>query len=408
MSSATDAVGVPWRSSVFQTVLACSLIGVMGVPMISPSLPALRPIFGVSDAQIGLMITVYTLPGVLLTPFVGVISDNVGRRTIVLPLLFLFGIAGSLIALELPYEIVLVLRFFQGVGASGLMVLAITLIGDFYDGAQRHAVIGINGSAIGIGGATYPLIGGALTSLSWHVPFMFFGVSLIVGTLAIFTLEEPDIDAETDLRAYARRTARAILMPKALGVWLSAFSTFFLFYGAILTSLAFLLSDVYGFSPGQIGLLFSLFSASNATLASQYGKLTRRFPPTRLIALGFLTFGASLIGIRFAGTPWLIGPMLVGCGLGFGMIMPSLDTTATGMASEQLRASMLGVMTSMLWLGQTVGPFAFTRFAGGFANTSNGYRFMLLAAGTLAVLAAVTGLGLMVRRDGRLTYSMTS
>lgn len=401
---------IPWSSTVFKTVLACSLIGVMGVPLISPVLPSLRTVFGISDAQAGLIITAYTLPGVFLTPFVGLLSDHVGRRPVVLPLLFLFGLAGGAIALGPSFEVVLLLRFLQGIGASGLMVLAITLIGDFYEGSQRHAVIGVNGSAIGIGAATYPLLGGALATVSWNLPFAFFGLSLVVGTVALFTLDEPSVDATLELREYLAQTKNAILLPQALGLWLAAFFTFFLFYGGILTALSLLLSDVHGLSAGQIGLLFSVFSIANASMASQYGRVSGALEPKWLVALGFVGFGLSLIGIRFAPTPSTMGVMLVGSGLGFGLIMPSLDTTATGLVSGQLRASILGVMNSMLWLGQTVGPVVFTMVADdAFARTVTGYRFLLLLWGAVALLGGLVAFGVLgLRADAIPTYSRTS
>lgn len=381
---------IPWSSAAFRTILACSLIGVMGVPLISPILPELRAVFGISDTQAGLIITAYTLPGVFLTPFIGLLSDHFGRRPVVLPLLFLFGLSGAAIALAPAFELVLLLRFLQGVGASGLMVLAITLIGDFYDGAQRHAVIGVNGSAIGIGAATYPLIGGALASVGWNVPFAFFGISLVVGVVALRSLSEPAIDEPPSFRVYAGRLASAALVPEALGLWLAAFFTFFLFYGGVLTTLSLLLSDVYGLAAGEIGLLFSMVSLANATMASQYGRVSDVLPARRLVALGFVGFGVSLLGVRAASTPVAIGAMLVCFGLGFGVVMPSLDTTTAGLVSGQLRASMLGVLTSMLWLGQTVGPVVFTGIAqNAFVSPVAGYRFLLLFWGTGAVLGGL-------------------
>ncbi len=55
---------IPWHSSALYVILSSSLMGVMGVSLVSPVLPSLRPAFGVSDAQIGLVITAYTLPGI--------------------------------------------------------------------------------------------------------------------------------------------------------------------------------------------------------------------------------------------------------------------------------------------------------------------------------------------------------
>jgi ACDE family multidrug resistance protein len=408
--STEQRVEIPWSSAAFRTILACSLIGVMGVPLISPILPELRAVFGISDTQAGLIITAYTLPGVFLTPFIGLLSDHFGRRPVVLPLLFLFGLSGAAIGFAPAFELVLLLRLLQGVGASGLMVLAITLIGDFYDGAQRHAVIGVNGSAIGIGAASYPLIGGALASVGWNVPFAFFGISLIVGVVALFSLTEPAIDEPPSFRAYASRLASAALVPEALGLWLAAFFTFFLFYGGVLTTLSLLLSDVYGLAAGEIGLLFSMVSLANATMASQYGRVSGVLPARQLVALGFVGFGVSLLGVRAASTPVAIGVMLVCFGLGFGVVMPSLDTTTAGLVSGQLRASMLGVLTSMLWLGQTVGPVLFTGVAqNAFARPVAGYRFLLLFWGTGAVLGGLSVFAYLVRRTEATTpHSDTS
>jgi MFS family permease len=396
-----ERVEIPWSSTTLQTVLACSLIGVMGVPLISPILPTLRTVFGISDTQAGLIITAYTLPGVFLTPFVGLLSDHFGRRPVVLPLLFLFGSAGAAIGFAPAFEVVLLLRLLQGVGASGLMVLAITLIGDFYDGAQRHAVIGVNGSAIGIGAATYPLIGGALASIGWNVPFAFFGVSLVVGVVALCTLSEPSIDDPPSFREFATRLASAVLVPQALGLWLAAFLTFFLFYGGVLTTLSLLLSDVHGLAAGEIGVLFSMVSLANATMASQYGRVSQFLPAKQLVALGFVGFGVSLLGVRIAATPVGIGAMLVCFGLGFGVVMPSLDTTTAGLVSGQLRGSMLGVLTSMLWLGQTVGPVVFTGVAqNAFDSPVAGYRFLLLFWGVGAALAGVGVFAYLTFRTG--------
>jgi len=408
--SAEQRVEIPWSSAAFRTILACSLIGVMGVPLISPILPELRVVFGISDTQAGLIITAYTLPGVFLTPFIGLLSDHFGRRPVVLPLLFLFGLSGAAIGVAPAFELVLLLRLLQGIGASGLMVLAITLIGDFYDGAQRHAVIGVNGSAIGIGAASYPLIGGALASVGWNVPFAFFGVSLVVGVVALFSLTEPAIDEPPSFRAYADRLASAALVPEALGLWLAAFFTFFLFYGGVLTTLSLLLSDVYGLAAGEIGLLFSMVSLANATMASQYGRVSGVLPARQLVALGFVGFGVSLLGVWAAATPVAIGAMLVCFGLGFGVVMPSLDTTTAGLVSGQLRASMLGVLTSMLWLGQTVGPVVFTGIAqNAFARPVAGYRFLLLFWGTGAVLGGLSVFAYLVGRTETTTpHSDTS
>jgi glutamate synthase domain-containing protein 3 len=59
---------------------------------------------------------------------------------------------------------------------------------------------------------------------------------------------------------------------------------------------------------------------------------------------------------------------------------------------------MMGLRTSVLRLGQTLGPLAFTATAGGvFASTVAGYRVLIAAGGVVAVIAGVCGYALLRR-----------
>lgn len=388
----TSSLGIPWKSPRLHVVLASSLIGVMGVSLLSPVLPALRAAFGVTDSQVGLIITVYTLPGIFLTPFVGLFADRLGRRRTLIPLLLLFGVAGSAIAFTSTFEMVLLLRFFQGIGASALITLAVTLIGDYYHGQRQRSIIGINSSAIGTGAAMYPLIGGSLAAIRWNVPFLFFGIALFVALAAILVLEEPDIEDPPPLKEYFRRVLEAITAPNAFGVYFASLATFFLFYGGVLTAIPLLLTDEYGVIEPYLGLLLAVVSVSNAIVASLYGYVESYMDLTTRVAVGFACFGLALMGVRIVTSAVQVGLLLVVFGIGFGIVMPSLNNAIVAIAPNHLRASMLGAQTSMLRIGQTAGPVAFTWFAEvGFETSLIGYQVVLPAMGALSAISAVLG-----------------
>lgn len=385
--TATASSQIPWRSPTLLVILSSSLIGVMGVSLISPVLPDLRPVFGVSDAQIGLIITAYTLPGIVLTPFVGILADRLGRRRVIIPLLAVFGIAGASIALVESFSAVLALRFLQGIGASALVTLAVTIIGDLYAGPQQEAIIGINGSTIGMGAATYPLIGGALAAIRWEFPFLFFACGILVALVAVFALEEPTLEEATDVRTYLTQLGQAARLPQAIGIFVAVFFAFFVFYGGVLTALPLLLSDEFGLTAAQIGPILGVVSISMAIVSWQYGRISSFRSPQQLMAFGFVLFGASLLGIWMAPSPLFVGVALLAFGVGFGITMPSIDTTLINLVADQHRAGIMGVRTSILRLGQTLGPFAMTLTAEAFFVTpAVGYRWLLLGAG-LVILA---------------------
>jgi ACDE family multidrug resistance protein len=379
---------VPWRSSTLYVILSCSLMGVMGVSLVSPVLPDLRPVFGVTDAQVGLVITAYTLPGVVVTPFVGLVADRFGRRRVVVPLLVLFAVAGAGVAVARTFAEVIALRFLQGIGASALITLAVTLIGDVYEGPRRDAVMGVNGSTIGTGAAFYPLLGGALAGIRWSAPFLFFGVGALVAVVAVVALDEPDAERSTDVRAYLGRLRAVATLPEAVGIFVALFAAFLIFYGAVLTALPLLLRDAYGLGSGRIGATLSAVAIASAVVSSQYGRLSDRLAAPRLVAVGFVAYGLGLFGVRLAGSPRAVAAALLVFGVGFGVVMPAIDTTVVTLVADDLRAGVMGLRTSVLRLGQTVGPVAFTATADlAFESTVAGYRTLLVVAGVVAVVA---------------------
>lgn len=396
VQTGTDTIGIPWRSPRLHVILASSLIGVMGVSLLSPVLPALRATFGITDAQVGLIITVYTLPGIVLTPFVGLVADRFGRRQTLVPLLVLFGVAGAGIAVTDTFRGVLVLRFIQGIGASALVTLALTLAGDYYDGDRQRAVIGLNSSALGTGAAFYPLIGGVLAGIRWEFPFIFFGVAILVGVAAFLILDEQGPSAVDPINVYLSRIRAVATMPEAFGIYLAAFATFFLYYGAILTAMPLLLADQYGVVEPYLGLLLAVVSITNAIVAAFYGRLQAATSLGPLVATGFLLFGIALLGVRIATSPLDIAVLLVIYGIGFGVVMPSLNSAVVTIASAEHRASMLGIQASMLRVGQTLGPISIPGLAQlAFASTIVGYRTVLPAFGVLSIVVAIAvGLGL--------------
>lgn len=380
------AATIPWTSGTFYILLSCTLMGVMGVSLITPVLPDIRAALGLTDTQVGLVLTAYTLPGIVLTPFVGLVADRIGRRRTVLPLLFLFGTAGASIAVVRDFEVILLLRFLQGVGASALITLSLTLIGDFYEGDRQNAVIGLNGSVAGSGAAVYPLVGGFLATIDWFVPFLLYGVGVLVGAVALISLPEPEGTRSTDVRTYVSSLVSVMRNVESLAVLGALLLAYFMFYGAVQTALPLLVSEEFGLDSGDIGVLLSITALSTAAVASQYGRLARWRSGPELVAVGFVVYGCSLLGVWLAPSPVWVGVALFGFGTGFGVLMPAADKAVMTLVSARLRAGVVGARTSAIRLGQTIGPIAFTGLAEfAFASRLAGY-------GTLTMLSGIGSL----------------
>ena len=153
-------------------ILGITLINLLGIPMITPALPAMREAVGVTDEQLGLVMTAYALPALIIVPFVGLLADRYGKKLVLIPSLFLFSIAGSAVGWAENLETLLTLRLVQGLGASGLSNLSVALIGDYFSGHDRARVMGRMGAAqiIAAGGYVDVRTGSAVDANSIPIP----------------------------------------------------------------------------------------------------------------------------------------------------------------------------------------------------------------------------------------------
>ena len=222
-----------------------SLIAVLGVSSITPAFPQVAQALNISPQNVGLLITVFTLPSVILDPFLGVLADRFGRKRILVPSLMLFGIAGCACAFVRDFNLLLGLRLLQGIGAASLLSLSVTLVGDLFSGQERTTAMGYNASVSSIGTASYPTIGGALAVLGWQYPFMLPLAAIPIGLLVMLALKSPEPKSQQNLQEYLKNAFRSLKNRQFMGLFVGTAATFVILYGAFLTYLPLLIKDSF-------------------------------------------------------------------------------------------------------------------------------------------------------------------
>ncbi len=358
----------------------------MGVSLISPTLPAVQTALSLTDPEVSLLLTAFSLPGILLAPLIGILADRYGRRAVLVPCLLAYGITGGSIVFVREFGLVLALRVVQGSAASGLVTLAVTLIGDTFSGPRRNRLMGVNGAAISVGTASYPLIGGALAELSWTAPFALYLLGVPVGLLAIRALPPSD-QGEARGLGYFWAVLDAVPTRRTAVVYGTYVLVFVVLYGAVLTALPLILARSYGLSAFKVGLVLTASSVMTAVVSANSGRLAARFTGDRLVSGGFVALGVGLLGVWAARSPAQVGVAILAFGAGMGMVLPSLDTITSSLAGREFRAGVTSFRTSSIRIGQTVGPPLFTAVA-----VVTGYGPLVLVAGlcTLAVGVVAT------------------
>lgn len=344
----------------FYIICAVSLMAVLAVSSVSPAFPKISLALNVNPQNLGLLVTVFTFPAVLLGPIIGVLADRLGRKKILVPSLFLFGIAGTACAFARDFNLLLLLRFLQGIGAASLLSMSITLIGDLYAGDRRTTAMGYNASITSTGTAFYPIIGGILATLGWYYPFLLPIVSIPIGLLVLFALKNAEPKGERNLQEYLKNALKALKNRKLAGLFIGSAANMVLLYGAYITYLPQLINDTFKAPASTIGFILSSVSIAIVITSSQLGRLTKKFNTTTLIRTSFILYALALFTIPLIPplilNVWLLLIPTTIFGIGIGIGAPSIQTRLTEIAPKQYLATILSVNGTFYGLGQTLGP----------------------------------------------------
>lgn len=350
------------KESNLYLIFSITSFAVMGVASITPAFPQIIRQYNLTVRQIGYLITLFTLPGVFLAPFMGMLADRYGRKTILFPSMLLFGTAGFLCAFQSTFHNLLIMRFFQGIGASSLGSLNITLIGDLFDGKKRIRVMGYNASALSVSTAAFPALGGFLASFDWQYVFYLPALILPFAFLVLLRFNIPRVRNSISLDKYLGNVWKIINVRKVWGLFLINIMVFIILYGAYLSFFPILMKSRFQASALIIGLTMSLMSVTTAVCSSQLGKVRLKITSQKLLYLSAAFYALSLVLLSFASNwPLLVTGILV-FGTAHGFFIPNIQTALVGMAPLSERAAFMSLNSMVLRIGQTLGPLVAALF----------------------------------------------
>lgn len=382
MTELESPESIPWGLKRLQIVLASTLLAPLGVPLIGPTLPLLRSTFQVSETLASLIISSYFITGIVLSPFIGILSDRIGRKPVLVFSLVAFGIMGGSVYLVNNFYLILLIRFIQGTSAAGIFIATVAIISDTFEGVQRNSVLGVNTAVLMFGAAIFPVVGGYLTQWSWRTPFLTYLVAVPLGVYAYMRMDE-SVSGE-DSEIVLSEALNALWDVKILKLMAVAILSEVILFGTVLTIFPFILESRYGLDATQIGLVFMLSTLSTVVASSQNGFLAKRLTDNRIIAIGVLMYGIGSIVSWFAASVTVLVIAASILGLGVGLCMPSTDSAISNSIEVEKRASILSVRNSTTFLGRTTGPLLYT-----FASSILGYKQVLLLAGIIVLFAGI-------------------
>lgn len=158
------------KSRILAVIFAGAVLIAIDGSTISPILESIQKSFGVSESVIAWIFNIEILFLMLGTPIMAKLSDRCGRKNIYIlnAVLFLFGTLT--VSFSQSFEMLLLGRALQGIGAV-LSVLTIIIIGDYFD-ENRGTILGAFGVIIALIYALGPVISGFIVNYSWQWVFI--------------------------------------------------------------------------------------------------------------------------------------------------------------------------------------------------------------------------------------------
>jgi len=385
------------------TLLVVSVLAAIPGPAIAPALPGMADFFRAeprAELWVRLVLTLPALTIAVGAPIVGLIIDRWGRRRLLIASAVLYGIFGSVSGLFDDLLAVLVSRALLGFAVGAVIATATTLIGDFYAGVERGKMLGLQAACMGLGSVLFPALGGLLADVSWRAPFGIHLLGLAVVPMVLAFVPEPRVGG---VEEEAGEAAAAPAFPwKVVAVlYAMAFATLAIFF-MIPVNLPFYFQALGVTSNTRVGLAISLGAFAAAISSMAYGFVSARLKAAHVfVALGVLLGAGHLLIARADAYGAALVGMVVG-GLGFGFLVPHLNTLATAVVSPAVRGRVIGGLTTCIFLGQFFSPIltqpavAELGLAGAFGLTGG----VMVALGLLFLPVAFFGRGPLARRLG--------
>ncbi|MFB6156201.1 MAG: MFS transporter [Haloferacaceae archaeon] len=313
------------------TVFAVVFVDLLGFGILIPVIPLYAEHFGASEFVAGLLIASYSVTQFLFAPLLGRLSDERGRRPVLLVSLAgsvvawtMFGLAGALWTLFLA-------RLVAG-AMGGNIAAAQAYVADVTPEEDRAKGLGLVGAAFGLGFVFGPAIGGvvsgegALTLARSVLPAVVpvteftlpsFTAAAITGAnllLALAVLPETNPGREratADRRSRLQRLREALSDPALSGLVLSFF-LFSLAFSGMESMFVLFTNDKFGYGTQMNGYILAFMGVVIAVVqGGLVGRVTDRYGEARVAVAGVAIESVSLAVLPFT---WTLGSLLPSTG----------------------------------------------------------------------------------------------
>lgn len=330
----------------------------VGFGVVIPVLPLYAERFGASPFTTGMLLAVYSGMGFIFSPIVGVLSDRLGRRSILLLStigqatgFFIMGAADSLLWL-------FVARTIDGIFGANVSTTQ-AYVADVTPPEDRSRALGLLGATFGVGFIFGPLIGGVLSQISLSAPFYFAGGLAAFNAVLIFFILPESLPLEEDSRL--DRDTFVTLFRQGFGsVILPLMAAYFFMmtgFSIVTAFFAIFTEDRFGYNASANGYIFASVGVIGAIVqGALMGPLLKNFTEKRIAITGLALLSCSMFALPLAQRATMLLLVTAGIAVGNAFINPTINGLVSRSVNKYWQGRVLGLMQACASLGRFVGP----------------------------------------------------
>jgi FSR family fosmidomycin resistance protein-like MFS transporter len=377
--------------------------------ILAPLFPWLKEAFGLSYAELGLLMTMFFVVSGIGQALAGFVVDRVGALPVLLGGLSLSCVSALGLASSDSYATLMLFSALAGLGNSVFHPADFTLLNHRVSTHRLGHAFSLHGLSGALGWAAAPIfLAGLATLFDWRVALLAASVLAFIVLAILFVsrdlLDPREVSNSIVQPAKHSDTESALGFLRLRAVWM-CYAFFFI------SSLSF--GGIQSFAPASLRDLYALpftFATACITaymLASAGGLIVGGFAAARthyhdrVIAVAFTVSASSALLVATGSVPvWLVMPLLAVIGFGAGLAGPSRDLLVRAAAPRNSTGRVYGVVYSGMDVGLAIAPPLY----GAVMDAGHpGSVFILIGAFQLAALLAAVGVGERVVRAAQAT-----
>lgn len=355
------------------TILSISLM-LSAASAISVTLPMIKNQFpDIAPATVESLVTIPSFTMLIFILLSSFIVKGIGKKKTVMLGLTLAFIGGVIPVFATNFSVIYISRFILGAGTGIYNSLAVSLIGDYFDGETQQKMLGYQTAFATLGSSFATFLAGILVNVAWQYSYLIYFLTLpIVILVALFLpADKKEISNQDAASSKQKQRVNFLVIFSCIMMFV-----FFILIMTIFTKTSTLIVEMNYKNQGFLGTAFTISSLIGAIGGFAYGHVRsalKQFTPVvALILIGIVYFLIPSVNSMLMLTIILSGGMLVVSifiPYMYDILLPGAPENSTNLAISLAMVSCnLGSFFSpfvVQWLGNLVG------------NTSTAFSFTL-------------------------------